>query len=226
MNAKPMNATTAKHHEPTVFIVDDEKTMHEYIRGVAESIELKVASFYAAQEFLDVYTPDQPGCVLLDIRMPGMSGLELHKRLIARDFKIPVIMMTAHGDVSIAVEAMKSGAFDFIEKPFKMQALLDRLQQAIKADEQNRIRHAEREEVLQNLQQLTKRERDIMEMLVRGKVNKVIATELNISYKTVENHRASIIKKMQVTNIVELVQVALIGGILSEDERNAQLPNS
>ncbi len=201
--------------DPTVFVVDDDESIREALSWLLETVELKVACFSSAQEFLEHYQ-NESGCLLLDIRLPKMSGLELLKRLVTQNVTLPVIMLSGHGDIPMAVRAMKDGAFDFIEKPFNNQTLIERVQQAILRHEQLQREHIERKVVLERFESLTGREREVMVKLVEGKSNKTAAKELNISYKTVEIHRGRIMEKMHADGIVELVRMALICGISAE----------
>jgi FixJ family two-component response regulator len=197
-------------NKPTVFVVDDDQEVRESIRWLLESVDLAVETFGSGREFLDAYDPDKPGCVVLDVRMPQSSGLELQKKLLARGLEIPVIIVSAYGSVPVAVEAMKAGAVDFIEKPFSDQALLDRIHQAVAKDRDVRRRKAKQAEVAARVEELTSREREVMDMVVVGKATKRIATDLGISPKTVEAHRAHIMQKMAADSLAELVQMAVV----------------
>jgi len=199
-------------NKPTVFVVDDDQEVRESIRWLIESVDLAVETFGSGQEFLDAYDPDKPGCVVLDVRMPQTSGLELQKKLLARGLEIPVIIVSAYGSVPVAVEAMKAGAVDFIEKPFSDQALLDRIHQAIAKDRDVRRGKAKRAEVAARVEELTSREREVMDLVVVGKATKRIAVDLGISPKTVESHRARIMHKMAADSLAELVQMAVTVG--------------
>ncbi len=194
---------------PTVFVVDDDQAVRDSLRWLIESINLKVETYCSATDFINNYDPDRRGCLILDVRMPGMSGLDLHEKLLSEQIRIPIIFITGHGDVPMAVRAMKSGAVDFIGKPFNDQALLDRIQQAIELDNMNRIRDREREEVTARWRKLTPRERQVMELVVSGKSNKAIAAMLGVSSKTVEAHRAKFMEKMQVNSLPDLMRVTL-----------------
>ncbi len=198
--------------KPTVFVADDDQEVRESIRWLIESVNLAVETFGSGQEFLDAYDPNKPGCVVLDVRMPQSSGLELQKKLLARGLEIPVIVVSAYGSVPVAVEAMKAGAVDFIEKPFSDQALLDRIHQAIAKDQDVRRRKAKRAEVAARLEELTSREREVMDLVVVGKATKQIAVDLGISPKTVEAHRARIMQKMVADSLAELVRLAVAAG--------------
>ncbi len=195
--------------EATVFVVDDDEDGREYIRWLIESVGLAVQTFASARAFLDAYDPDQPGCVVLDVRMPEMSGPELQKKLLARRIEIPTIIVSAFGSVAVAVDAMKHGAVDFIEKPFSDQAMLDRIQQAIEKDRRQRRRQAQHAKAAARIEVLTAREREVMDLVVDGRATKQIAVDLGISPKTVEAHRAHIMRKMAADSIAELVRLAV-----------------
>lgn len=183
---------------PTVFVVDDDPDVRDSFRLLLESVGIVTETFSSPYQFLEAADPDKPGCLLLDIRMPGMSGLELQRRLVARGITIPVIIITGHGDVTTAVQAMKTGAVDFLEKPPNDQVLIDRIQNAINIDLQSRRARAEQEDVGRRLSTLSSREEEVLNLIIAGKANKVIASDLKISEKTVEAHRARTMDKMQV----------------------------
>jgi len=193
--------------EPTVFIVDDDPSVLKGLSRLMESVKLKIEAYSSAQEFLDNYNPVQPGCLLIDMRMPGISGLELQEILQSRNILIPTIIITGYGEVTDAVQAMKKGAIDFIEKPFKGQYLLNQVHKAIAKDAQIRKKQAQQQVVLASLALLTPREREVMDLVITGKANKVIALELGLSMKTVEFHRAHMMKKMKVDSVAELVDL-------------------
>ncbi len=195
--------------KPTVFVVDDDAAVRDSLKLLLKSVGQAVETFASAQEFLDAYKDDRPGCLVLDIRMPGMSGLELQEKLNERRSILPVIFITGHGDVPMAVEAMQAGAVDFIQKPFRDQDLLDRINQAVERDTANRADLAERNAIRRRLGTLTPREREVMDLVVRGKANKVIAGDLNLSQRTVEIHRARVMEKMQASSLAHLVRMVL-----------------
>jgi two-component system response regulator FixJ len=195
--------------EPTVFVVDDDEAMRESLTWLIESVGLKVESFASADEFLRSYYPGQSGCLLLDVRMPGMSGLELQTHLREQQLTVPVIIITGHGDVPMAVRAMKAGAVDFIEKPFNDEQLLESIRNALAIDDRLRDTQSFKAEVASRLSQLTPRESEVMEMVTAGKSNKEIANLLNVSAKTVEAHRAKVMEKMQASSLAELVRLVL-----------------
>lgn len=194
----------------TVFIVDDDRGVRESLRPLIESVGLRVETFASATEFLGNYQLECSGCLLLDVRMPGMSGLELQETLIARGISLPVLVITGYADVPTAVRAMKTGAFDFVEKPFNKRDLLEKIQNAIAQDEQAREAGTERAAILARMEMLTPREAEVMGRVVAGQANKVIAIELDISKKTVEAHRARVMEKMAVRTVAELVQASMI----------------
>lgn len=206
---------------PTVFVVDDDAAMRTSLRWLIESVGLSVETYNSAQEFLNAYT-DRSGCIVLDVRMPGMSGLELQEHLNSRRIMIPVIIVTGHGDIPMAVAAMKAGAVEFIEKPFNDQRLLDCVQEALQRDNRIRNDQVEKAAIDQRLDNLTPREEKVMEMVVAGKANKVIAALLDVSAKTVEAHRAKVMEKMGVTSLAELVRLALIAGQEFEESATAR----
>lgn len=193
------------HAAPTVFVVDDDAAVRESLSLLIRSMGLEVQTFDTAQAFLDGCAPERPGCLVLDIRMPGMSGLDLQDRLGEHGITLPVIFITGHGDVAMAVRAMKHGALDFIEKPFNDQQLLDRVNQAIELDRVSREARDAREADSARLALLSPREREVMERIVRGEANKVVALELGLSERTVEIHRAKVMAKSGTRSLAELV---------------------
>ena len=195
--------------DPTVFVVDDDPGMRQSMRWLLQSVNLKVETYATAEEFLHAHDPTRPGCLLLDVRMPGMSGLQLQEELVARKVRLPIIILTGYAEVPTAVRALKMGAVDFIEKPFSDEALLDRVLKAIEIDRQARVANAERAAAEARLTLLTSREREVMERVIAGKANKVIATELGIGEKTVEAHRAQVMKKVEVDSLAELIRLVM-----------------
>lgn len=196
--------------DPTVFVVDDDDAVRRFLSGLIASVGLNVETYASAQDFLDAYEQGRAGCLVLDIRMPGMSGLELQKELAGRNISIPVIILTGHGDVQIAVQTMKAGAFDFIEKPFNNELLLDRVQRAVAQQVHADTDAVKREEIADRMELLTPRERQIMEMVASGDMNKRIAHRLGISEKTVEIHRSRVMEKMQARTLADLVRMVVI----------------
>jgi FixJ family two-component response regulator len=194
---------------PTVYIVDDDSGVRSSIRILLKSIGLAALPFPSAQEFLQSYNIEQPGCLILDIRMPGMSGLELQLELNRRGAVIPVIFITGHGDVPMAVEAMRLGAFDFVQKPFRDQELIDRVQQAMARDAETRRDLKQDTTIRQNLEALTPRERQVLDLMIAGQANKVMAQSLGLSQRTVEIHRAHVMDKMHVRSLAHLVRMVI-----------------
>ncbi len=199
--------------KPTVFLVDDDRDIRDSLRWLLESVGLRLQAFASAQEFLDAYVPESPGCLLLDVRMPGMSGLELQEKLLESGFDIPTIILTGHADVPMAVRAMKSGALDFIEKPFSDQILLDQVNLALERDAHRRAKKARDGDLIRRVESLSPRERTVMLKVVEGKSNKAIALELKLSQKTVEVHRAHVMSKVRASSVAELVQIAFRSGL-------------
>jgi RNA polymerase sigma factor (sigma-70 family) len=192
---------------PTVFIVDDDAAIRFAMQALMDSVNLNHEIFASADEFLEKITSQRPGCLVLDIRMPGLGGLELQDELIRRGNTLPIIFITGHGDVPMAVEAMQKGAVDFIQKPFRDQELLDRIRQALATDEERREEQQQHVEVANRLERLTNREREVFDLVVTGKPNKVIAYELGVSQRTVEIHRARVMEKMQARSLADLVKM-------------------
>lgn len=196
--------------DATVFIVDDDQAVARSLRWLIETVRLKVETFASAQAFLDGYDAAKPGCLVLDVRMPGMSGLELQERLAARRIhQVPIIFITGHGDVQMAVRAVQAGAFDFVEKPFNDQDLLDRIQRAIVFDTEQRVRGAQRAQLRALFDSLTPREREVLDRVAEGLSNKAIANALGLSAKTVEVHRAKVMEKMHARSLSDLVKMAM-----------------
>lgn len=196
-------------NRPTVFIVDDDLAIRKSLRWLIESVGLDVRDYSAAQEFLDEYDPAVPGCIVLDVRMPGMSGLDLQKRLNEQKIGLPVIMVTGYGEVPMAVRAMKHGAVDFLEKPVSEQILLDHIQRAVAEDAKKRKDWAQHSTIREKIDKLTRREREVMNLVVDGLSSKEIAGELGISFKTVEAHRAKIMRKMEAKSVPNLIHMNL-----------------
>jgi len=196
--------------ENTVFVVDDDRAVLDSLGMLLRSMKIGCQLFASAQDFLDAYQADWQGCIVLDIRMPGMSGMELHRHLVEQHATMPVIFVTGHGDVPMAVEAMHKGAFDFIQKPYRDQDLLDRINQALAWDEEHRSQEDRKRELLERSQSLTPREREVMECVVRGLANKVIAMDLDLSQRTVEIHRARVMEKMHARSLAELVRMSMV----------------
>jgi len=196
--------------EPTVFVVDDDEALVRSLHWLIESVQLKVETFPSAQAFLDHFDASRPGCLVLDVRMPGMSGLDLQRRLCCADPPhLPILFITGHGDIQMAMRAVKAGAFDFLEKPFNDQDLLDRIHQALRADAAGRALALQHQQHQALLDTLTQREREVLDCIVLGKSNKTIANGLGLSAKTVEVHRASLMAKMGAHSVADVVRIAM-----------------
>jgi FixJ family two-component response regulator len=197
-------------NDSTVFIVDDDPGVRRALRMLMKSVGLNCETFESARDFLDGFDSTRPGCLVLDIRMPGMSGLELQEKLAELGKQTPpVVFMTAHGDVPMAVGAMKAGAVDFIQKPFRDQEMIDRIQKALDLDRSLRSENVGKEAVLERIERLTPREKEVLDLIVDGKPNKGIAFELGVSERTVEIHRSRVMRKMEAESLAELVQMVL-----------------
>lgn len=194
---------------PTVFVVDDDEGVRNSLRFLLRSVGLAARTLASASEFLESYEPTQPGCLVLDVRMPGMSGLELQQQLNVRGAMIPVIFVTGHGDIPMAVEAMQQGAFDFLQKPFRDQDLIDRIQRALEHDSRNRSAVAGHARTRERLESLTPREREVLALMTSGKPNKVMAAELGVSQRTVEIHRARVMEKTGAASLAQLVRMVM-----------------
>ncbi|MFQ5412943.1 MAG: response regulator transcription factor [Phycisphaerae bacterium] len=193
--------------EATVFIVDDDEGLRTSLMRLMASVGLRVEAFPDAETFLQECDTDRPGCLILDIQMPGISGLELQAELVGYGCTLPVIIISAHGDVEQTVRAMKAGAVDFLKKPYQGKVLLERVRQALDLNARLRREHAARASVLARLAALTSREREVMAFLVRGKSAKQIAFALGLSSKTVDVHRGHIMTKLQADSVVDLVHM-------------------
>jgi len=193
--------------EPLVHVVDDEAAIRDSLAMLLRSVGLKSRTYPGAQEFLDGWRQEGPACLVCDVRMPGMSGLELQEALKARNAQLPLVLITGHGDVAMAVRAMKAGASDFIEKPFNDQVLLDAVNRALARARDGQ--GAGRAEIEARVDSLTPREREVMLLVAEGRPNKVVATRLGLSTRTVEVHRAKVMEKMQARSLAELVRMAI-----------------
>jgi len=191
-----------------VYLVDDEFSVRDSLALLIESTGQSVRSFESAEAFLNNYDPEQPGCLLLDVRMPSMSGLELQGELLKREIFIPIIFISGHAGIPDSAKAFRAGAVDFLEKPFDNEILLERIDEAIKKDIASREQFIEHREIQNRLDHLTLREQEVLSLIVRGHSNKEIAKILDISNRTVEAHRASIMEKMQVKSLAELMVLA------------------
>jgi two-component system response regulator FixJ len=204
-----MMRASVTNQRPTIFVVDDDSAVRDALKLLLRSVGQSVETYGAGAEFLDSYSEDRPGCLVLDIRMPGMSGLELQQKLNEKHSILPIIFITGHGDVPMAVEAMQAGAVDFIQKPFRDQDLIDRINQALEKDTSNLAALGERNDIRRRLETLTPREREVLDLVVHGKANKVIAGDLKLSQRTVEIHRARVMEKMQASSLAHLVRMVL-----------------
>ena len=205
---------------PTVFIVDDDAALRAMLRHVTQSVGLVTEDFASGVEFLAAVDGERPGCVMLDLRLPGMSGFEVLAELRGRDVQMPAIVMTGYADVDVAVKAMRAGAHDFVEKPFGGQAILERIQAAVEIDRQRRRTSARFAEFATRLVRLTPREREVLQLIVTGHANKDIATQLALSRKTVETHRANLMAKTGVDSLAELIRFGLQAGARPERQRD------
>ncbi|MGA2709439.1 MAG: response regulator transcription factor [Steroidobacteraceae bacterium] len=193
--------------KPIVYVIDDDDGMRRALTLLLSTVGYATEAYSKPSDFLAHFKPDEPGCLVLDIRMPGMSGLELQEQLNRTGCMLPIIFITGHGDVPMAVQAMKAGAFEFIQKPFRDQDLLDQINHALQHDAENRQGVARRAEVLRRLESLTPRERQVMDLVVDGGANKVIAIDLGLSERTVEIHRAKVMEKMGARSVAHLVKL-------------------
>lgn len=190
----------------TVFIVDDEEAVRDSIAMLLRSVRMTTRCFADAAEFLERYRPEEPGCLVIDVRMPRMSGLELQQELNRRGWTLPLIFITGHGDVPMAVEAMRAGALDFLQKPFKDDDLIRRVQKALEQDAAERAELQQRDALRSRFEALTPREREVARRIAAGEANKVVALELELSERTVELHRANLMQKLGLRNLAQLVQ--------------------
>lgn len=202
--------------EQTIFIVDDDPDVLASITLFLKSAGLRCQAYTSASDFLNTCSLHDGGCLVLDIRMPGLSGLELQRHLCSRGVKLPIIFITGHGDVPMAVQAMKSGAMEFLQKPFREQELLDSIYQALEFNQRQRQQLAQQQEIRRRIHNLSKRETDVMQRMVEGDMTKVIADELGLSPRTVEIHRARVMEKMHAKTLAQLVQLVIQSGELDD----------
>lgn len=195
--------------EPTVYIVDDDPDMRDSLQWLMKTVGLRVEAFCSATEFLESFQAGSPGCLIFDVRMPGTSGLELYEALVARGETLPVIFMTAYADVPMAVRALKSGAIEFVEKPFDRQALLDRVQRALKEDAARQRRLADNEALRLRFERLTDKEREVLELIKEGQPNKAISAALCITERAVEMRRSSLMKKLEARTLAEMIRLSV-----------------
>jgi len=203
-----MPDSIAPKDEPTVFVVDDEPDVRAALRLLIKSIGYRVECFASADEFFSQFDHNRKGCLILDVRMPGMSGMDLQEKLSTIDALLPIIMISGHGEIPMAVKAVQNGAVDFLQKPFSDQQLLDRISQAMDLGSKRHDEHDIQQDAQNKYDSLTPREKEIFTEVVSGKLNKVIAYELNISTRTVEIHRAKAMEKMEAKNLSELINLA------------------
>lgn len=204
-----MQSAASKSDKATVFVVDDDPGIRFAMQALLESVNLPHEIFASGNDFLDGVSADRSGCLVLDIRMPGLGGLELQSELQSRGFMLPIIFVTGHGDVPMAVDAMQKGAVDFVQKPFRDQDLLDRIHKALEVDEERRHEREQHDAVAERISLLTNREKEVFDLVVTGKPNKVIAYELGVSQRTVEIHRARVMEKMRARSLADLVKMHL-----------------
>jgi len=211
-----------REEHPTVFVVDDDSGVRDALRNLFRSVGLNVETFGVAQEFLSRERSKGPGCLVLDIRLPGLSGLDLQRQLVDANIQIPIVFITAHGDIQMSVRAMKAGAVEFLTKPFRDQDLLDAVQQAVDRDRATRILQAKEAETRQRYESLSPREQEVMGLVVRGLLNKQIAGRLGTSEATVKMHRGHVMQKMQANSLAELIRMAERLGIPSQEDQHAR----
>ena len=211
--------------QPTVFIVDDDPAMRDSLGFLIGSVGRRAEIYASAEDFLAAYSNERPGCIVLEVRMPGLSGLELMEKLNEDRFAPPVVLVTGHGDIPMAVRALKAGAFDFIEKPFSDQVLLERIQQALQQDTVERSTERDRADIERKAARLTARETQVFELVVAGKPNKVVASDLGLSQKTVEVHRAHVMSKMFAGSLAGLVRMAVALEVAAGEDPLESLPS-
>lgn len=208
-----------------VYVVDDDDAVRASLKLLLRSAGWRTECFASAQAFLEEYTPDSSGCLVLDLRLPGINGLELQQELRRRGVELPILLISGHGDVAIAVEAMKFGAFDFIQKPFLDQTLLDSVRRAINVDANRRRALCTHGDLRRRFQTLTARENQVLALIVDGCTNKFIAATLDMSERTVEVHRARLMEKLEARSLAQLVRMALQLGVAAFDSRGSEIPD-
>ena len=216
MSSKHGSESQPALDDPVVYLVDDDEAVRDSLGLLLRSVGLECELYASALEFLEAYDPRRHSCLVADIRMPGLSGLELQQRLNEQRADVPVIFITGHGDVPMAVNAMKSGASDFVQKPFRDQDLIDRIHKALAQDRERRVWRAEERVIRERVALLTPREAEVMKRVVRGQANKVIAMDLGVSQRTVELHRARVMRKLKMRSLAELVSA--VGKVLEPEE--------
>lgn len=205
--SEPKSTPNTESNKPTVFVVDDEPDVRAALRLLIKSVGYVVECFESADQFFNQFEPDRKGCLILDVRMPGMSGMDLQEKLSSINALLPIIMISGHGEIPMAVKAVQNGAIDFLQKPFSDQQLLDRISLAMEIDTKRHSEHGIKQDAQKKYDSLTPREREIFTEVVSGKLNKVIAYELNISTRTVEIHRAKAMEKMGARNLSDLINL-------------------
>lgn len=208
--------------ELKVYIIDDDTEITDAIERLMQSVGLKTQTYHSAESFCEQYDTNMPGCILLDIRMPGMSGLELQERISQKGYAPPIIVITGHGDVPMAVKSVKSGAFNFIEKPFHDQDLLDNVHRAFKLDAEQRGEKVKIEGIINRVNSLTPREKQVMFAVINGQRNREIAAELSITTPTVEAHRSKVMKKMNAKTLSELMRMVICIDEIMEQQQEGQ----
>jgi FixJ family two-component response regulator len=210
--------------DATVYVVDDDEPVRHSLRYLIESVSLQVRTYATAAEFLADYRPGGPACLLLDVRLPGMGGLVLQRELAAQGHTLPIIVITGHGDVAMATRAMRDGAVDFIEKPFRDDDLLERVHEALQLDRDRMAHRLAQVGIRQRLQGLTVRERQVLDLVVAGGSNRDIAAALGLGVKTIETHRAKLMKKMGASGLADLVRMAFVAQADREPGRRTHAP--
>ena len=205
--------TSESDKQPVVFVIDDDKSLRDALNRLFRLVGLRAESFVTATDFLKTKLPDVPSCLVLDIRLPGISGLDVQTELTKANVKIPIIFMTGHGDIPMAVEAMKAGALEFLPKPFRDQDMLDAVQLALERDRTRRQAEQADAQLRTNLESLSSREREVMALVTAGLINKQIAAQLGVAEVTVKFHRGSLMRKMNAHSVAELAQMAQVLGI-------------